>query len=102
MTKRRPHPETYGHVMGPMIESKGDIDNAIFSTVGKGFQEIIRTLVDHGCVRNQTAKRDKNCDYLSGMTGNSRIVGQRWCPVMSSAVIMRLSVSDEEQTGPGD
>lgn len=63
--ERRSRLETYGHVVGPMIESKGYIDNPTLSTVGERFQKIIRVLVNHRCVRHQAGKKDQNFYHIS-------------------------------------
>ena len=50
--------------MGPVVESKTDINDATFPAVSEGFQEIICAPVKHGCVRHQAAERDQNRDGL--------------------------------------
>ena len=39
---------------------------------------------------------------LEGAMESSRIIGQRWRPVMPSSIVVGLSVSNEEQTNSGD
>lgn len=48
--------------MGPVVENKGDVDDATFTTGSEGFQEIIGASVDHRCVRHNAAFRDQNRD----------------------------------------
>jgi hypothetical protein len=50
--------------MGPVVESKGDVDDTTFTTGSEGFQEIIRAPVDHRCVRHNAVLRGQNRDYF--------------------------------------
>ena len=76
--------ETYGHVVDPIVESKRDINNAVFSADGEGLQEIIRAPVKHRYVCHQTTERDQNCDIVP--PGNDKKLTRRWSKMMPSNV----------------